>query len=864
MDVATPRDRIAMIRRIFERVIWMGAAAIVAIAMAGAITYTRVQSLSDATGWVNRTERVRFALQRTLATLQQAESAVRGYFISREDAFLEPYVSGRAELDGELRSLATLVAGSPDQLERAHELERLARARLDNLDDVVKAVRAGTFVMPKAPLAASDSKKLMDSFRALVATMQAEEDSRLADRLARAARARSTALVSTVSMSGIAAALVVLLALVGRRAAYDIRRSEQWIATTLTSIGDGVIATDETGAVRFINPVAAELTGWSQSSAAGRPIDEVFRIVGSGDHQPAENPVARILRQGTMAGIPNHTVLLSRDGREFPIQESGAPIRGDDGEINGVVIVFKDASAARAAQLALQASEDRLRLALEGAELGAVDHDLRTGTAVWNDRLYSIVGYPRGAPVSAEMINLHTAPEDWDQVQRALQHAKAAHVPFRCEHRIVRANDKAVRWISSNGTFVYDAEGTGIRFIGVVRDVTEHRRLESQVRQAQKLDALGTLAGGIAHDFNNILAVLRGNLAVIRSEIPSGLNIMPCVLDMENACNRATALVRQILTFGKRQDQDRQVMQLETVVAEGTKLLRATLPAEINIHSRFAADLPAVLVDPHQVQQVIANLGINSAHAIGRRPGMIEIQLDSVRVDAELAATSPDLRQGRYVRLRFSDNGGGIPREIMDRIFEPFFTTKETNAGTGLGLSVVRGILKNHDAAISVYSEPQRGTRFHLYFPAAEENTPAVSPVQSAPKRGRGERILYLDDEKSLVILAKRMLERMGYRVTGFNDSTEALAAFETAPGDFDLVLTDLSMPGMSGMEVSRRVLQIRPDIPVLLATGYVRNEDVEQARSIGIREVIWKPQTIGEMGDLLAQQLEKLVPADH
>jgi PAS domain S-box-containing protein len=583
-----------MPRRISERVIWMGAAAIVAIAMAGAITYARVQSLSDATGWVNRTERVRFTLQRTLATLQEAESAVRGYFISREDAFLEPYLSGRAELDGELRSLATLVAGSPDQIERAHELERLARARLDRLDDTVKAIRAGTFVLPKAPLAASDSKKLMDSFRALVATMQAEEDSRLADRLARAARARWTALVSAVSLSGIAAALVVLLALVGRRAAYDIGRREQWLATTLTSIGDGVIATDATGAVRFINPAAAELTGWSQSSAAGLPIDEVFRILGAGDREPAENPVARILRQGTVAGIPSHTVLLSRDGSEFPIEESGAPIRGDEDEINGVVIVFKDASAARAAQLALQASEER------------------------------------------------------------------------------------------------------------------QRRLESQLRQAQKLDALGTLAGGIAHDFNNILAVLRGNLAVIRSEIASGLNIIPCVLDMENACNRATALVRQILTFGKREDQD------------------------------------------------------------------------------------------------------------------------------------------------------------PLYFPAAEQNAPAASPVQSAPKRGRGERILYLDDEESLVILAKRMLERMGYRVTGFNDSTQALAAFETAPDDFDLVLTDLSMPGMSGMEVSRRVLQIRPDIPVLLATGYLRNEDVEQARSIGIREVIWKPQTIGEMGDLLAQQLEKLVPADH
>jgi CheY-like chemotaxis protein len=198
----------------------------------------------------------------------------------------------------------------------------------------------------------------------------------------------------------------------------------------------------------------------------------------------------------------------------------------------------------------------------------------------------------------------------------------------------------------------------------------------------------------------------------------------------------------------------------------------------------------------------------------------------------------------------------------VERIFEPFFTTKAPNAGTGLGLSVVRGILKNHDAATSVYSEPGRGTQFNLYFPAAVQTGLMAAAQRAEPKRGRGERILYLDDEESLVILAKRLLERMGYRVTGFNDSAQALAAFRTAPEDFDLVLTDLSMPGMSGLEVSRLMLEIRPDIPVLLASGYVRSEDVEQARSIGIREVIWKPQTIGEMGDLLAQQLEKLVPS--
>ncbi len=846
-----------------ERVIWVALAAIASISIAGAITYTRVQLLSDAAGWVNHTERVRYSLQRTLSTVQDAESAVRGYLITHEEPFLEPYTHARAELDSNLKSLTALLAENPVQLTRARELDRLARARLDRLDTTVNSIRDGTFVMPKGPRASSETKRLMDSFRAQIAVMQAEEDSKLAGQLAMAANARWTALIATVSMSAIAAALVLLFLFVSRRAAARMRRGQQWFLTTLSSIGDGVIATDAQGVIQFLNPVAAELTGWSQADAKGRAVEQVFRIVDAADRRPAESPVAQVLRQGTLAGAAGQAVLIGRSGAEFPIEDSGAPIRGDNGEIKGVVIIFKDASAARAAQAALQESEERQRLALEGAELGALDYDLCNGHAVWNHRLYSIVGYPPGTPVSGEMFKLHTLEEDWEQVQRALQDAKAAHVPFRCEHRIQRASDQAVRWVSANGVYVYDAEGKGVRFIAVVADITENRRLESQVRQSQKLDALGTLAGGIAHDFNNILAVLRGNLAAIRSEIPGDDTITPCVQDMENACNRAAALVRQILTFGSRQDQDRKVLQLESVAAEGIRLLRATLPAQIEIRFRNPPGLPAVLVDPNQIHQIIANLGINAAHAIGRGPGTIDVQLESLDVDATLACASADLKEGRYLRLRFSDSGGGISREILDRIFEPFFTTKEPNAGTGLGLSVVRGILKNHDAAINVYSEQGRGTRFDLYFPAVANQTPAVQPAKAAPKRGRGERILYLDDEESLVILAKRMLERMGYAVTGFNDSGKALEAFETAPQDFDLVLTDLSMPGMSGMEVSRRVLQIRPDIPVLLATGYVRTEDVEQARVIGIREVIWKPQTIGEMGDLLAEQLDKLVPAN-
>jgi len=842
-------------------VVWVGTAAILAIALAGWITFSKVEVLNEATGWVNHTERVRYNLQRALTTLQDAESSTRGFVITRDESFLETYSRARGQLQDDFDSLESQLAERGDQLERARTLRRLSFSRLEILQRTIDSIRAGTYQLPEGPAVTSEGNRRMEAVRAEVAMMQAEENRLLSLRLVAASDAHKTALAATVGTTTVAAALVLLLLMLDRRATQAIRHSEEWLATTLTSIGDGVIATDATGLVRFLNPVAAQLTGWSEVEARGKPLSEVFHIVSETDRSPAESPVVRVLREGVIVGLANHTLLVRRDGAEFPIEDSGAPIRNPEGGVDGVVMVFKDASTARAAQAALEASEERLRLALEGAELGALDHDLTSGQAIWNDRLYDITGYPRGTVVTSEMISLRTAPEDWEQVLQALQRASRERTPFHFDHRIIRANDGAVRWVSAHGTFIYDEEGKARRFIGVLQDVTQTRQLEQQVRQTQKLDALGTLAGGIAHDFNNILAVLRGNLSVIRGEIPGDHSIAPAVADMTRACDRAAALVRQILTFGSRQDHNRQVVQLEGIVAEAMQLLRATLPAEIDIQTRYAPDLPPVRVDPNQIQQIITNLGINSAQAIGRKPGVIEVHLDSLQVDAAVAASSPELHEGQYVRLRFSDSGTGMTRQIMDRIFEPFFTTKSGSAGTGLGLSVVRGILKNHDAAISVYSEPDSGTRFHIYFPVVLDRAPPVSPTTLAPRRGHGERILFLDDEPSLVVLATRLLERMGYRVASFTDSIQALAAFEAAPKEFDLVLTDLSMPGMNGLDFARRILAVRADIPVLLATGYVRPEDVELARSIGIREVIWKPQTLSEMGDLLAQQLDKLVP---
>ncbi len=511
--------------------------------------------------------------------------------------------------------------------------------------------------------------------------------------------------------------------------------------------------------------------------------------------------------------------------------------------------------------IALATSEERLRLAIEGAELGTWDLDLATNQLVFNPQLYRIMGFAPDTVITREIARSRVLPEDLENLVRSVERASQDSKPYLVEYRITRADDGAERWLSVLGRYMFDEEGKPTRLLGIVNDITERRRLEQRVRQSQKLDALGTLAGGIAHDFNNILSILRGNLLLIEADLPADHPIAPAISEMSRACARARDLVRQILTFGRQQEQDRKLLSLADVIPEALKLLRSTIPATIEIRGRIASALPTVLADASQIHQIMMNLGINASQAIGRGAGVITVELDETHVDGTVAAHSPDLHEGHYVRLRLGDSGSGMTREVLERIFEPFFTTKPLGSGTGLGLAVVRGIVKSHDGAITVYSEPGKGTQFHLYFPVVMGTASQPPQAGPPPTKGNGQRILYLDDEDALVLLARRLLERLGYQVSGFVSAAEALAAFEAAPDQFDLVLSDLSMPGINGIDVARRVLQIRPEIPVLLASGYVRPEDVEIARSIGVRDVIWKPTTINEMGELLGRILAKIIP---
>ena len=415
-------------------------------------------------------------------------------------------------------------------------------------------------------------------------------------------------------------------------------------------------------------------------------------------------------------------------------------------------------------------------------------------------------------------------------------------------HRIDQAGND--RYFLHNLSGIIEG-GHLIRAWGVQREITERKeaetrqsKLEAQLRQAQKMEAIGTLAGGIAHDFNNILGAIIGYSELATLDLSETDPAQTYVAEVIRAGNRAKDLVRQILTFSRQEEHERKPIHLQSVLDEALTLLRATLPSTIEIRQRIDPQAPPILGDATQIHQVMMNLGTNAWHAMNERGGILEVSAGALDVDVEFARTHADLHPGRYLRLMISDTGCGMERAILDRVFDPFFTTKPPGAGTGLGLAVVHGVVKRHEGTISVYSEPGEGTTFNLYFPVHEIQKQTAVVGSNAIPRGNGERILFVDDEAPLATLGKSLLERLGYHVTAHTSSIEALNTFTAQSDQFDLVITDQTMPGLSGADLARLLLKIRPELPVILATGYSTTINPEKAKAIGIRELLLKPNT--------------------
>ena len=411
-----------------------------------------------------------------------------------------------------------------------------------------------------------------------------------------------------------------------------------------------------------------------------------------------------------------------------------------------------------------------------------------------------------------------------------------------------------IAWVVLSMRTVRDTEGK-IRYLeGTVWDITARKAMEGRLIQHQKMEAIGTLAGGIAHDFNNILAAIMGYAELAQQDTPTS-KIDYYTQQILKSCNRARDLVSQILTFSRKTELELVPIDMVQLAEESLRLFRKTIPSPVEICTKIDRRTCMVMGDTEEMQQIIMNLCTNAAHAMRDQGGTLEVALGNILLSTQTSPVAQELPAGPYVRLSVSDTGTGIPPSIMGRIFDPFFTTKERRVGTGLGLSVVYAVVKERGGAISVRSVEGKGASFTVYLPAASAPTMSESEaIESSPDRGK--RILLVDDEEVLVEMAHEMLQELGYRVVAVKSSSLALELFLAQPEAFDLIITDMTMPGMTGAEIAEKMLAVRPRVPIILCTGFSELITEERAKQLGIREFLMKPYSLSDLSRTLERVL--------
>jgi PAS domain S-box-containing protein len=518
-----------------------------------------------------------------------------------------------------------------------------------------------------------------------------------------------------------------------------------------------------------------------------------------------------------------------------------------------------------AGERALRESEQRYALAMEGANEGHWDWDVATDHLFLSPKMKALGGQSTDSAITtrtAWLAQIVIHPDDMPRFDAALRDHFEGQTPhYECEYR-VRQPDGEWRWVLARGRCLRDATGRPYRFVGSAIDVTAEKqaqvdkeRLEAQLRQSQKMEAIGTLAGGIAHDFNNILGAILGYGELAYQHSAAGSALQRYLDNVMHAAGRAKTLVERILGFSRSGLGERVPVNVQSVIEETLELLAASLPAGIRLEKTLEAGDAAVIGDATHLHQVAMNLCTNALHAM-ERGGVLSVVLERAELSEQRSLSRGTLSPGAYVRLVVSDTGTGIPPVVLERMFDPFFTTKGVGEGTGLGLSLVHGIVSELGGAIDVATSAGKGTKFEIWLPVAgEAGRPAVEAVRELP-RGHGETVMIVDDERPLVALAKEMLAALGYEPVGFESSSAALQAFRAEPQRFDLVLTDEAMPDLVGTELAHEIRRIQPTLPIILMSGHGGAQLTRRAAAVGAKEVLRKPLQGRDLAESLARVL--------
>ncbi len=630
-----------------------------------------------------------------------------------------------------------------------------------------------------------------------------------------------------------------------------LRESEEKFSKAFNSSPSVMtITTIEEGRLLEVNRSFTRVTGHEREEVLGRTTGELEIWV---EPELRGYVVEMIEQQGSAHNL--EVKFRRKSGEEFVGLLSIEPL-----EFMGeacLLSVVIDISELKRVQEALRHSERRFRDILESIHLIAVMLDADGSVIFCNDYLLDLTGWTREEVFGANWFEMFLHDGERASIERMYREGlPSGAIPVHYENDILTREGKRRR-ISWSNTVLRDMDGHCLGATSIGEDITERCLFEHRLRQAQKMEAIGTLAGGIAHDFNNILSAIMGYTELTQFDAPPGSAMRGNLGHVLDAAARARDLVKQILTFSRMTEQERKPVHLSPIIKEVVKLLRASLPSTIEIRQEIGSQPNSVVMaDPTQIHQVLMNLCTNAAHAMREKGGVLGVSLEEVNVESMDVGSLHGIEPGQYLKLTVSDTGCGMSSGILERIFEPYFTTKRPGEGTGLGLAVVHGIVRSHGGAINVFSEPGHGSAFRIHLPRVESTVEAVSALIADIPLG-AEGILLVDDEQILVNVGKRMLERLGYRVISCLGSLEAVEVFRTRSSEIDLVITDYTMPQMTGIDLAREIMRVRPGTPVILCTGFSEMIGEERVKEAGIREFLFKPVGVLELAKAIRRALE-------
>ncbi len=622
------------------------------------------------------------------------------------------------------------------------------------------------------------------------------------------------------------------------------KRSEEKYRDLVASLPQIVFETNLSGNLSFANRTAFDLFGYTQEDY-DKGLNALDMMVPEERGKALKNMQA--ILNGEVFGGVEYTV-VRKDGHRFPVVVHSARFLQDNkpAGLRGLII---DLSQVKKMETALK----RRAMAIDQSTETIVITDAEGLITYVNPAFEKITGYSREEVMGENPRVLRSGKQD-DIFYRDLWKTISGGKTWSGRFVNIRKDGSE---FTEEATIspVFSDKDEIVSYVAVKRDITDKLQLEAQLQQAQKMEAIGSLAGGIAHDFNNILSPIFGYTEMLLLEAPEGSQLRQGLTRILAGARTARNLVAQILAFSRQSDHEKKPLKMQSVIEEDLKLVRSLLPVTIKISRHISKNCGLVMADPTQMSQVLMNLCTNAFHSMEETKGTLTVTLKKIELEAH-DLMSPEMVPGAYVCLTVADTGSGIASHILPRIFDPYFTTKDKDKGTGLGLAIIHGIVKGHNGYITVSSEPGKGAEFRVYLPAIEALSEAEHTSAQAVSGG-DERILLVEDKKDVLDIEQQLLEYLGYQVTARSSSQDALELFKVRPDTFDLVLTDLTMPNMSGDELAGELIKIRPEIPIVLCSGFSEVLSESRAAALGIRGMMMKPVTMNDLSRVIRDVLD-------